>query len=100
MTNEAEQRILDVISLETKKKKNLDLTLELERAHEPKGKPSVPNCHENTAAKMSSEQDESQRETEERRYLIQSVINEASAGGNPIPPSLIKLLNHMSGEFL
>ena len=38
------------------------------------------------------------KEAEEKRYLLQAVIREAEESGFPMPPSLIKLLNHTNGK--
>ena len=43
---------------------------------------------------------ECKRDAEEKKSLLQAVINESSESGYPMPPSLIKLLNHNNGKYL
>ena len=34
-----------------------------------------------------------------RKSIVQEVIDEAREAGNPLPPKVLKLLNHFKGKF-
>lgn len=103
MSPPEEQHLLDIITLETKKKKSLESTCAMEEEQRAKLASANKSVEKNVSKNESAEEYEHkidlQNETEERRFLIQNIINEASAAGTKISPSLIKLLNHLSGNI-
>ena len=104
MTFDEEQDVLAAITNETAKLKRLKETHDLE-LKQMKNTKKAPNASE-IADKLCQERKEkldhdllSKRESEEKRHLLQAVISEAEESGFPMPPSLIKLLNHTNGKF-
>lgn len=105
MSASQEQCFLDVISRETQKLMNLRnlYNLEQEKLHnERKAKDRAPFYVKGDAAERERRdqfifQKEIERETEEKRSLLQAVISEAASSGYPLPPSLIKLMNSQNG---
>lgn len=100
MSASQEQCFLDVISRETQKLMNLKnmFNIEQEKLHnERKVKDRAPfyvnsGVGENEKREQLNFQIEVERETEEKRALLQAVISEAAASGHPLPPSFIKLM--------
>ena len=107
MSASQEQCFLDVISRETQKLMNLRsvYALEQEKRHnERKAKDRAPFYRSNdNADKERKEQLEFEREVEndsqEKRALLQAVISEAAASGNPLPPSFIKLMQSQNSKY-
>lgn len=114
MTLEEEQAQLNVISRETRKLKSLKESHEIELSQKPPSEPSqVPDDDDDgddAAEKIQNEvqkkaeqlafEMECKRDAEEKKSLLQAVINESSEAGYPMPPSLIKLLNHNNGKYI
>lgn len=101
MSASQQQCFLDVISRETKKLMNLRnaYNLEQEKLHnERKCRDRAPFYVKDDDAAHKERRDqlmfqlEIERETEEKRSLLQAVISEAASSGNPLPPSFIKLM--------
>lgn len=104
---EDEQHYLDLISSETSKLQGLQqsnqIDLELRKKKE-KVNSNAANANQTReqlirAEKLAFEK-ECIREAGEKKSLLQAVINEAQESGFPMPPSLIKLLNHTNGKGL
>lgn len=90
-----EQHYLDIIANETEKKKSLLKIKELEaEENENRFPPAKPTQDNELERKQLEFQAECQREAEEKKALLQAVIAESKASGNPLPPSLIKLMHH------
>lgn len=110
MTFEEEEDILATISTESAKLKNLKETYDIE-ATQMKNTKKTPGDTvvdaTDVAEKLREERKEKiehdrmlKRDAEEKRHLLQAVIREAEESGFPMPPSLIKLLNHTNGKLL
>lgn len=99
-----QQRFYDSISTETEKLQNLrnshNAFME-QRKKEKSLKQRNPYINDEAAEnekreKMENEE-EIRRDAEEKKLLVQAVINEANASGFPMPPSLVKLLQSNNG---
>ena len=100
---EKEQQLLDLITCETQKLKNLDKNLTLEIAQETEQQKHMKAAIEVGKSKSSvnsENKDDDEKDAEEKRALLQAVISEAQAAGSPMTPSLVKLLNNATGTFL
>ena len=105
---EEEQQYLDLISSETSKlqglkeshKIELDLRKKKAKAYADS---QAANAEQSKLEMIRAEklafEKECSREAEEKKSLLQAVINEAQESGFPMPPSLIKLLNHTNGKL-
>lgn len=101
---------MDTISTETSRLQSLKESHQIEVDQENKKKES--NSVAAAAATAATEEyrigrlneekktfeAECRNEAEEKKSLLQAVINEAEDSGYPMPPSLIKLLNNTNGK--
>lgn len=96
-----EQQYLDIIANETEKKKSLLKVkqLEVEEHTEKCLPPPKPIKDPELERKQLEFEAECQREANEKKALLQAVIAESAASGNPLPPSLIKLMHHNNCKF-
>lgn len=102
MTVEEEQELIEIISNETTKLKNLTETHKIEVKQKKKQPIRRVSADQQRADLDRAEKIAfdllCKREAEEKRYLLQAVIKEAEESGFPMPPSLVKLLNHTYGN--
>ena len=102
---EEEQPYLNVISRETRKLKSLKESHQIELSQKTTQPEPVPAADaekiqielQKKAEQMAFDM-ECKRDADEKKSLLQAVINESSESGYPMPPSLIKLLNHNNGK--
>lgn len=102
---------MDLISSETARLKGLKTSHDIELQQQKKKKElnSVTDAVKAAATeqhrtdKLREEKhlfdQECRNEAEEKKSLLQAVINEAKESGFPMPDSLIKLLNNTNGKF-
>lgn len=107
MSIEQEQQIVDTIANETARLSSLRESQRIEVRLKKKTNDSADSAaiaaeqarvDQIRAEKIAFEQ-ECRKEAEEKKSLLQAVINECDESGYPMPPSLIKLLNHTNGNF-
>ena len=108
MTLEEEQAYLNVMSRETRKLKSLKESHNIELSQKTPSEPieiAAADDDDETQVQVQKKAEqmafemECKRDAEEKKSLLQAVINESSESGYPMPPSLIKLLNHNNGKL-
>lgn len=101
------QCFLDVISRETQKLMSLKHLYSLEQAklhNDRKVKDRAPFYVDNGDTEKEDRREqfdfqlEIERDTNEKRALLQAVISEAAASGHPLPPSFIKLMQSQNSK--
>lgn len=106
MTFDEEQKILATITAESAKLMKLKETFDIEAKQVKNTDNNPDSVAPDVPDKIRDEKNDKlehelmvKREAEEKRHLLQAVIREAEESGFPMPPSLIKLLNHTNGEI-
>ena len=94
-----QQKMLDLITRESKKMKSLDENLSLEIEQEEDLQIELQKGNEKKKEKNINDPHEELNDAEEKQALLQAVISEAAAAGTPLTPSFIKLLNNMNGNL-
>lgn len=99
-----QQKFYDLITRETKKLANLKNSYSMlshERDNPKKEEP--PSRNEQAAANEIQEkiefEEELKRDADQKALLLQGIINECAASGNPLPKSLIQLLHNQNGIY-
>ena len=91
-----QQKIYDFLTVESEKLQNLKKTIELDKKQEAMrddNNNSANNPEEREKLEKIATQREYETDMMEKQYLLQAIIEESSASGHPLPPSLIKLLH-------
>lgn len=104
-----EQHYLDIITNETSRLQSLRESHNIEVNEIQKRKKNDADAEADDAEQSRIEElraekiafeKECSRDAEEKKSLLQAVINESRESGFPMPPSLIKLLNHTNGKYI
>ena len=99
-----QQSFYDLITRESEKLRNLNNMLSVCKDYSKKEnniqyrQDQDKIAAENERKEKMRFEEELEREVQEKKSLLQAIINESAESGTPLPPSLIKLLHSNSGK--